>query len=125
MSLAKMDHNDEYYRIPNEALITQLGYRRPGDIHHMDENRAGFPLYDGNLYEYKEWCFKVNIKLEAIGWEEEDAHRRRQLASGLVTALRGQAQKIAEEIGDKALITDDFNGFEMLKERLEDYRSAL
>ena len=67
----------------------------------------------------------MNVKLEAIGWEEEDAHRRRQLASGLVTALRGQAQKIAEEIGDKALITDDFNGFEELKERLEEYHSPL
>ena len=77
MSLAKMDHNDGYYRVPNEALITQLEYRRPGEIHHMDENRAGFPLYDGNLHEYNEWCFKLKVKLEAIGWDEDDAPRRR------------------------------------------------
>ena len=53
---------------------------------------------------------KIQVKLEAIGWAEGDAARRRQLAAGLTNALRGRAQKIAHEIGHEAMIGDDFNG---------------
>ena len=118
-----MDPSDGYYRIQNEALVMLLEYRLPSEIHHMDENRAGFPLYDGNLYEYREWVYKLEMRVYAIGEAEEEAGNRRKLAAGMTNALRGRAAKLAWDIGAEKMRSDGFQGFDLLRHRLEEYHT--
>ena len=120
-----MDAGDAYNRPPNEALQLLLAFKSPTEVHHMDENRSGFPIYDGNIYEFKEWQYKLNLRTIVIGTDSDDAKFRRQLAAGFANGLRGRAAVFAWEIGAEAMANDDMSGFDRLSEKLHEYHTPL
>ena len=66
------------------------------------ETRTGAFVYDGSPAKFHEWEFRTMVK-----WRSSDEERRLQSLSTIIDGLRGEAARIAMDIGHEALLKAD------------------
>jgi len=81
--------------------ISSLRYDAKADV---DETRQGIQIYSGESSRYHEWEFRTMLEIDSSNGEEK---RRKEITSQVVKALRGDAYRIAMDIGREALMAED------------------
>ena len=80
------------------------------------ETRTGAFVYDGSPAKFHEWEFMTMVK-----WQSTDEERRLQSLSTIIDGLRGEAARIAMDIGHEALLRGDGSGVKKLVEDIRKY----
>jgi len=80
------------------------------------ETRTGAFVYDGSPSKFHEWEFRMMVK-----WQSSDEERRLQSLSTIIDGLRGEAARIAMDIGHEALLRGDGSGVKKLVEDMKKY----
>ena len=69
------------------------------------ETRNGAFVYDEAPGKFHEWEFRTMVK-----WQSSEEHKRLQSLSTIVDGLRGEAARIAMDIGHATLLREDGSG---------------
>ena len=80
------------------------------------ETRNGAFIYDGTPGKFHEWEFRTMVK-----WQSSEPQKRLQSLSTIVDGLRGEAARIAMDIGHPALLRDDGSGITKLVEEIKKF----
>ena len=75
------------------------------------ETRTGAFVYDDTPCKSHEWEFRTMVK-----WQSSDEDRRLQSLSIIIDGLRGEAARIAMDIGHRELLRADGSGVQKLVE---------
>ena len=80
------------------------------------ETRNGAFVYDGTPGKLHEWEFRTMVK-----WQSSEPQKRLQSLSAIVDGLRGEAARIAMDIGHATLLRDDGTGVTRLVEDIKKF----
>ena len=80
------------------------------------ETRTGAFVYDGTACKFQEWEFRTMVK-----WQSSDEDRRLQSLSTIIDGLRGEAARIAMDIGHQELLRGDGSGVKKLVAEVRKY----
>ena len=80
------------------------------------ETRNGAFVYDGTPGKFHGWEFRTMVK-----WQSSEEHKRLQSLSTIVDGLRGEAARIAMDIGHATLLSEDGSGVRRLVEDIKKF----
>ena len=80
------------------------------------ETRGGAFVYDGTPGKFHEWEFRTMVK-----WQSSEPQKRLQSLSTIIDGLRGEAARIAMDIGHATLLRDDGTGVTRLVDDIKKF----
>ena len=81
--------------------LAQLQYQGG---HSTQLSRDKDELYDGSALGFNDWEFNIGLKIQMI---KEDDKKKAKFVSEAIAQLRGDARRIAMDLGQEKLIKDD------------------
>ena len=80
------------------------------------ETRNGAFVYDGTPGKFHEWESRTMVK-----WQSSEEHKRLQSLSTIVDGRRGEAARIAMDIGHATLLNENGTGVQKLVEEIKKF----